>query len=476
MKIESVRLGFASNSSSSHSIIITEQKPQDQYSDDNEFGWKTFILNSKKAKQNYLAQSLFNNLKIKLDENTAEIVVRALFEGIKKDILKDGYIDHQSQMELPSYYSNRNSISLDFFKSMAGYIENKESLSILGGNDNSDGYGFYNNLIKEQIQIPLKDDYYLIARHEGEHKWTLFNRSTGAKLRMDFDYGLKTDMEISIKSPELIDLKITDHCMANCDFCYQDSTYEGKHGDYNEIQGLFYSMESAEVFEVAIGGGEPTTHPKFADILRTAYNCNVIPNFTTYSTDWLNNEEVLKVVIKYVGCVAVSIHNKRDIWKYSRIAEALNICGYSEGKQIRVSIQMIIGQMPYSEIKEIIELISTYPSYPKPVVTLLGHKTTGRGNNATGLSLPYDIEWIHLVHFAKKQNINLGIDAVLVEKFKGNLIGNGIKKELMVAKEGVHSFYIDAVNKEWGISSYCDEMKAYQTPYDLFKNYEKDKN
>lgn len=467
MKIESVRLGFASNSSSSHSIVITEQKLRDEYDGSYEFGWENFILSSKGAKQNYLAQSLFDNLKGKLGKNTAEIIVCALFKNTKKDLLKEGYVDHQSQMGFPCYYDKRDSVNLEFFKSMADHIKNKKDLLILGGNDNGE---FDDGIVGECLRIPLKDEYDLIARHEGENKWTLFNRDTGAKLRMDFDDSLKTDTEIKIKSPELIDLKITGFCTQNCSFCYQNSTYVGKHGEFDKIYGLLHSMGNAEVFEVAIGGGEPTAHPRFADILEVAYQNNIIPNFTTYSTDWLKDEKILAAVKKYVGCVAVSIHDERDIWEYSKIEAILDSSRSYGTQKPRVSIQMIVGQMSYPEIEKVIALIGTR-MYPKPVITLLGYKTTGRGNDVTGLGLPYDDKWIRLVHFAKEQNVNLGIDAVLVEKFKDDLIKNGIKKELMVAKEGVHSMYIDAVEEKWGISSYCTEMQPYQNSQAVLRKY-----
>jgi hypothetical protein len=100
-------------------------------------------------------------------------------------------------------------------------------------------------------------------------------------------------------------------------------------------------------FQIAIGSeGEPTEHPQFCAFLKTVYETNVVPNYTTNGVilslagceegesvsdleyDWSEGEmhsmiarawELLDYTSKYVGGVAVSYSNKK-LHKYARRA------------------------------------------------------------------------------------------------------------------------------------------------------------
>ena len=56
MKIHNLRLGFACNSSSSHSLIFLPGCTDNAEGQD--FGWQCFTLASSEAKMGYLAQQL----------------------------------------------------------------------------------------------------------------------------------------------------------------------------------------------------------------------------------------------------------------------------------------------------------------------------------------------------------------------------------------------------------------------------------
>ena len=50
MKIHNIRMGYATNSSSSHSIIVMAHPPADEAPEDDEFGWSNFTLSSREAR------------------------------------------------------------------------------------------------------------------------------------------------------------------------------------------------------------------------------------------------------------------------------------------------------------------------------------------------------------------------------------------------------------------------------------------
>lgn len=58
------------------------------------------------------------------------------------------------------------------------------------------------------------------------------------------------------ESPELIDLKVTNKCYANCDFCYQDSIEGGKHADFEHVITKINQLKQ-KPFQIALGVASP---------------------------------------------------------------------------------------------------------------------------------------------------------------------------------------------------------------------------
>jgi hypothetical protein len=139
MKIHNIRFGFATNSSSSHSIIF-DPINYSQYSDSNDsesFGWNYFTLASKEAKDEYMTAMLLQNISDGYNKNGfsnifADIIVKGL--GLKELDLDEISIDHQSLINLPLEYGT-NHISVEFFQEFYNYIM-RDEIIIFGGNDN----------------------------------------------------------------------------------------------------------------------------------------------------------------------------------------------------------------------------------------------------------------------------------------------------------------------------------------------------
>lgn len=279
-----VRMGFANNSSSSHSLIFLANTPADYDVEDHTFGWEFFTAASHEAKNHYMALLLNDALYNVADPHMAQAVVKA-WTGIDAPVNElglgvEGYIDHESRYELPFSWDERG-VDFEFFKAFQQYIL-QDGLVILGGNNNTSkthklGRGF---------KLPIPQDTYrsrLVARHDARYDfWALFDRATGNKIRMRF--GKPDELNVvpeKASAPELVDIKITDHCPFACNFCYQDSTVAGGHAKSSDIYHIAQSLSRLRVFEVAIGGGEPTMHPQFVNILTTFRNNHIVPNFTT---------------------------------------------------------------------------------------------------------------------------------------------------------------------------------------------------
>jgi hypothetical protein len=142
MKLHNIRYGFATNSSSSHSIVLFENDhiPIDKDSDlkNQDYGFNQFTLISEEAKRVYIGQCLktfyHNRYNLSLEESA--ILASHL---IGKTINPNGGIDHQSMINFPLskniyYYP---SISKEFLNDFIKYMMNPR-IGILGGSDSGD--------------------------------------------------------------------------------------------------------------------------------------------------------------------------------------------------------------------------------------------------------------------------------------------------------------------------------------------------
>lgn len=122
---------------------------------------------------------------------------------------------------------------------------------------------------------------------------------------------------LPLQYPEFMDIKITDKCHGRCLYCYQDSLPNKGHCTdvVKKIKDYFGPMsENQRPFQVAIGGGEPTLHPDFIEVLKTFYDLGITPNYTT--NGMLITEDIVQATEKYCGGIAITCHKHlENCWK-----------------------------------------------------------------------------------------------------------------------------------------------------------------
>lgn len=91
--------------------------------------------------------------------------------------------------------------------------------------------------------------------------------------------------------PESIDLKITNKCNMGCGMCHENSTPDGKHGD---ILNLPFIDTMFPYSEVAIGGGNPLTHPDLIEFLEGLKERKIIASMTVNQVHFMHNIDLLK--------------------------------------------------------------------------------------------------------------------------------------------------------------------------------------
>jgi MoaA/NifB/PqqE/SkfB family radical SAM enzyme len=461
INIHSVRAGFATNSSSSHSIIFLPGGAADDDVDGN-FGWDYFTAGSQEAKLRYLAITVNDGMRRFTTKEIAALVTKEWlgvggFDKVDKwGGVEAGYIDHQSMLSLPSTWDEK-ALHKGFVEAFRDFLLQDEVV-ILGGNDNDEHEHHLLELgTRACSAIPQEGPAGMVTRWDEKYKfWTLFNRNSGTKTRMSFDNnGEETKKVTRASTPELVDLKITDYCPMGCEFCYQDSTPEGEHAREYHLQGVVSSLRDLKVFEVAIGGGEPTLHPKFLEIMEMIRQRKIVPNFTTKRLDWLRKAEFRERALSACGAFAYSATSAKEARESIQFLDEYNVDNW------KFNIQLVLGVVPEPEVEEIMNLCGENGIR----LTLLGYKTTGRGDKFPPLQYR---DWLNAALRTREKHpwrFQLGVDTVLAARFDEQLREMGIDDRFYETKEGRFSMYIDAVKGVAGPSSFCasEDMK----PIDL---------
>lgn len=506
----SIRTGFATNSSSSHSIIMSADGNFPAYDDySGEYHWDWFVQQDFSAKLHYIYAAIFdqfNDVK-----EFAEFLDVPLDEVEKvHNSIYDPSIDHDSV----------GTINMDNAK----MVLHSNKLAILGGNDNSGKPSWaesfseldsnlltyateaYKQLMESNSDVIVLNEYSTKVVAEKDVV-TVFCMHDGTKIR----YSVDGVGEVYLSFPELVDIKITDYCPYGCSYCYQDSTVDGQHADSVHLKSMVDYLSSNGTFELAIGGGEPTLHPEFKQLVDYVTNkSNMVLNYTTRNLTFFKMPlGELKEHLSSIGGFAYSVDTPADIERFAKLIDYWLTLGHDElnrGKlnpkyamenhtvvenytQViydlvgKISFQVVLGSMTRDDYNALVKsLYDTYMNiktkigeykesgrswgkiireysgkymyfrtqYTAPTLMLLGYKTTGRGSNSV-----YDYSKNAISDISYVFNtINIGIDTSAAQHLTSELEKYSIDEHTYYTKEGVASCYIDAVANTMADSSY----------------------
>lgn len=481
MKIVNYRHRFANNSSSSHSVcfrrgtVIPSPNPLAYpISSDNVHhdldslgGWSSFEASDPVSKASYIALAIYDSIDQFMGStgrnlNSAEYVAEAM-TGVPRDWVS-GSIDHQSAFMIPMGYPERHwsggsyTIPTEFLESLQEIIINNEDAVIFGGNDNDYDYppnvDEYNIIWHMGNVLPQRGRYICRREHTripGSHIYTLYNIDNGDRVTVDLAPWVDTT-HTKLEAPLLVDMKITDFCKYGCAFCYQGSTEAGRHAAPILVDQILEDLHRMKVFEVAFGGGEPTTHPQFGNILNECSKFGIQPNFTTFNLNFMKDTK-LKTVVKSVGSsFAVSNPTEATLTKIRYLRDE----GY------RVSAQYVDG------IKDLTRLLTKCKVSNIPV-TILGYKTSGRGQEYLSDGSAQHNFMSH-DDFMSRVDGCIAYDTVFMRQHTEAL--PHLDSRSYDTREGYQSWYIDAVSQKHGPSSYeTTNMLPLRYKFDLTTKY-----
>lgn len=131
------------------------------------------------------------------------------------------------------------------------------------------------------------------------------NLENGTKIRENnLDY-------LEASTVESMDIKITNYCEMNCKYCHENSTVEGKHAD---LFAPSFLDNLHPYTELAIGGGNPLSHP---DLLKFLVRCKEnkwIPSMTVNQVHFEQNFEFIKQLVnaKLIYGLGISLIDAND--------------------------------------------------------------------------------------------------------------------------------------------------------------------
>ncbi|MCP4398623.1 MAG: radical SAM protein [bacterium] len=207
--------------------------------------------------------------------------------------------------------------------------------------------------------------------------------------------------------PELADISISNHCTNGCDFCYRDSQNNHSFMSVEEYAYLLRCLQHptwGNVFQVALGGGEPLEHPDLLKIIDMTCGTGIIPNFTTNGRH-LTSEMAASLVGK-VGAVAVSVAHLDELPRTN-----LNIL-LETG--LRTNIHFLLSRKSLTHAIDILQ--GNYNERLKGVngLIFLTHKPAGRAISSDCLAWNDELEEFISLIDANRCAARIGFDACFV--------------------------------------------------------------
>lgn len=265
--------------------------------------------------------------------------------------------------------------------------------------------------------------------------------SDGTKVRTELDASRPPVL------PEQMDLKITDWCDAGCAWCHEKSTVKGTHGDVTRTLELLKDLPPGT--EVAIGGGDPLSHPEFERFVRGLRAQGLVPSVTVNGRHFDRHRAMLEKLTSegQLFGVGISYHDRLPDWDYEHMV-----------------LHLIAGVNPPSVLDEATRRMK---------VLLLGYKQFGRGKKLFEIRTKEVQDTIASWYrelFIVAQNHHLSFDNLAIDQLKPQRVFKdpAAYTRQYMGPEGQFSMYVDAVTETFALSSYSPDRFSWSNMRDMF--------
>lgn len=255
------------------------------------------------------------------------------------------------------------------------------------------------------------------------------------------------DDKLNLECPLNIDCKLSNKCSVGCAQCHEDSV---PNGDYAELSDLEFFRTMQEGAEIAYGGGSLTEYPYLREALELAHECKLFANCTFHCSEVMNKFAKIKTLqgegLIYGMGISISVPasfiNKKLCDKINQLDN--------------VVLHVINGLFTQEHLDRIVKYIKN------PKILILGYKDVRRGktyHRAENTVITQNQNWLfkNLESMQKNKRIkcisfdNLAIKQLQPQRF----VSKDKWDELFQGEDGTSTMYVDAVKKEFAVSSTC---------------------
>jgi organic radical activating enzyme len=257
--------------------------------------------------------------------------------------------------------------------------------------------------------------------------------------------------------PESIDLKITDYCNNCCTYCYEQSSVNGNHANLN-ILIFFDSLKPYT--ELAIGGGNPFSHPKLESFLKRCKEKKIIANITINQNHIIQYENIIKKFIdnNLINGVGISFADRKD-------KQSIKIIESFGNNIIWHIINGIVTKQDLKVLKN-------------KKVLILGYKNNGNGIYhyiKYEKQIDKNFLWLNknilkIIPLFKICSFdNLALRQLNIK----NKISKKIWEEYYMGDDGQFTMYIDLVNQQYSKSSTISKSQRYPIENNIITMFSK---
>lgn len=263
--------------------------------------------------------------------------------------------------------------------------------------------------------------------------------SDGTKIR-------EYEGEPFVVHPESIDVKITNYCDLGCAWCHESSTKKGAHGNLNKLLEILRGLPAG--VELAIGGGNPLSHPDLDSFLLELKSRGLIANLTVNQGHLRRYREALFGFIKedLVRGVGISMTRIDDLENAKPLMETTG----------NIVFHLIAGVNR-------VGLLNALLAVKDVKILLLGYKQFGFGKDFFGAQVTENLrEWKKALPVFLEQ-CSISFDNLALEQLQvRRLLTNEAWENFYMGDDFHFTMYIDAVKEEYAPTSRSNFRKSFQ--------------
>jgi Radical SAM superfamily len=271
----------------------------------------------------------------------------------------------------------------------------------------------------------------------------------------DFHFTLHTDGTLIRESevpnpvaahPSSIDVKITDYCDMGCQYCHESSTRKGLHGDLNVLIQVLDADCFPSGVELAIGGGNPLSHPDLIPFLEQLKVRGFVANITVNQGHVACSRNLLDQIIRadLVKGIGVSIIN-------DNLSGLHHITGIAKHL-----VYHVIAGVHHPNI------VSKLTDFHSANILVLGYKKFGFGASFMNDQTQYLIGKWRTALLSMLGKFNLSFDNLAIEQLGvERILTREAWDKLYMGDDFTTTMYIDAVRQEFAPTSRSDKRKSF---------------